>query len=452
MRDRNGSLPTYIKVGWGIGELAIAFYVGVTMAFFLFYLTEALKISPVWAGVALLIPRLWDAITDPFMGALSDRTRSRMGRRRPYLLVGAVTFGLTFWLSLSPPPADTELGKALYFTAMYVLVSSAYTIFDVPYSSMAAEMSGSFRERTNLVGYKMMAARVGIILSAIVAPMIFTSQETLAEGFALLGAIGGAFITVTGLVAFFSTANAPRVEVTPERFSLRDEVMAVIRNRPFANLFIVFLLQNLAIGATATTLIYFITLTMKVSANLIGPLFAVAGVTALIATPGWVVVGGRMGKKAAYARALTINMLVSTALFLLPAAWSMLLFGIYVIMGIADAGNQLMSNSMVPDTVEVDELQNGVRREGAIFGAWAFCRKAGMAGGAFLTAICLHLFGFVSGAPEQTETAQLGIRVAFSLLPLLLWFGAFRWLARYDLDEDKFNSIKAQLGDARGSE
>jgi len=315
----------------------------------------------------------------------------------------------------------------------------------VPYSSMAAEMTGSFRERTNLVGYKMMAARLGIILAAIVSPLIFTSQETLSEGFALLGAVGGVFITITGLVAFFATADAPKIEAVPDRFSLREEIMAVVQNKPFANLFVVFLLQNLAIGASATTLIYFITITMAITPNLIGPLFAVAGVTALIATPGWVVVGGRIGKKTAYARAMMVNMLVALGLFFLPTAWAMLLFGIYVIMGVADAGNQLMSNSMVPDTVEVDELQTGVRREGAIFGAWAFCRKAGMAGGAFLTAICLELFGFISGAPEQTESAQLGIRIGFSLLPLVLWFGAFKWLSRYDLDEEKFNEIKNKL-------
>ena len=445
MADHEPELPVFIKVGWGIGELAVAFYVGVTMMFFLFYLTEALAISPIWAGTALLIPRLWDAITDPFMGALSDRTRTRMGRRRPYLLAGALVFGIAFWLLLTPPPFESEIGKVVYFTLMYIVVSTAYTIFDVPYSSMVAEMCSSYRGRTNLTGYKMMAARTGIILSAIISPLVFNSRDTLSEGFALLGAVGGVFITVTGLIAFFATAEAPRVEAIPERFSLREELAAVVRNRPFANLFTVFLLQNLAIGASATTLIYFITITMQVSPNLIGPLFAVAGVTALLATPGWVVISGRIGKKSAYARAMIINMIAALAIFFLPAALAMLLFGIYVINGIADAGNQLMSNSMVPDTVEVDELQTGTRREGAIFGAWAFCRKAGMAGGAFLTSIILSLFGFVSGGAEQPESAMLGVRIAFSAMPFLLWIAAYKRLGRYDLTEERFNEIRTKL-------
>ena len=438
-------LTRSVKLGWAIGELAIAVYVGITMAFFLFYLTEVLGISPVWAGTVLLIPRLWDAVTDPFMGAISDRTRSTMGRRRPYLLIGSVLFGVSFWLVLSPPPMDTELGKAVYFTCMYLLVSTGYTIFDVPYSSMAAEMTGDYQERVNLTGYKMMAARLGIILSAILAPIIFSSQDTLAEGFALLGAIGGIFITLTGLVAFFATANAPRLDAVPHRFKLRDELSAIIRNRPFASLFLVFMLQNLAIGASATALIYFLTITMRVEASMIGPLFAVAGVTALLATPGWVYIGKRLGKKKAYTRAMLINLIMAISLFFLPPELAMLLFGVYIINGFADAGNQLMPNSMVPDTVEVDELENGVRREGAIFGAWAFCRKAGMAGGAFLASVSFSLFGFVSGAETQTEAASVGIRVAFSALPFVLWFFAIRLLARYDLSEEKFNTIKSNL-------
>jgi len=445
MNTEKPKLTRGIKIGWGIGELAIAVYVGITMAFFLFYLTEALGISPVWAGTALLIPRLWDAFTDPLMGAISDRTQSRWGRRRPYLLIGSFLFGISFWLVLSPPPFDSELGKAVYFTLMYIVVSTGYTVFDVPYSSMAAEMTGDYKERVNLTGYKMMAARMGIIFAAIVSPIIYTSRDTLQEGFALLGAIGGIFITVTGLVAFFATSNAPRLDVTPERFNLRAELRAIRQNKPFASLFMVFLMQNLAIGANATTLIYFLTISLKVSPNMIGPIFGVAGITALLFTPGWVIVGKRIGKIKAYSRALIINSVVAFALFFLPPSLAMVLLGVYFINGIADAGNQLMPNSMVPDTVEVDQLQNGVRREGAIFGAWAFCRKAGMAGGAFLASILLSLFGFVSGAPEQTESASFGIRIAFSALPFVLWLTTLRLLRRYDLTEEKFNEIKASL-------
>ncbi len=446
MSDEQFTLPRYIKVGWAVGELPIAVYIGITMGFFLFFLTEAHGISPVLAGVCLLVPRLWDAISDPVMGAISDRTRSSMGRRRPYILVGSILFGISFYLTLAMPDLPTEMGKAIYFTVMYTILSTAYTMVDVPYSSMVAEMSQSYKERTNIVGYKMMGARIGILLSATLSPLIFTSQDTLAEGFRLLGLIAGIFIVFAGLVAFFATKNAPRIETRPGRFSLAAEFRAISGNRPFRILFSVFLFQNLAIGAAATSLVYFITIAMLASANLFGPLMMVGALTATLATPPWVVLVRKIGKKPAYTLGLIYSSCLALPAFFLPPSLYLLLFGLYFLIALGDAGNQLLPNSMVADTIEVDELRTGTRREGTIFGAWAFCRKAGMAGGAFLTSVVLAQFGFVSGAgAEQTDTAMLGIRLSYSALPFLLWIGAILMLKRYDLTEERFDKIKAQL-------
>ena len=183
MEKKNTLIPFKIKFGWATGELATAVYIGVTMAFFMFYLTEALSISPAWAGTAILIPRLWDAITDPFMGAISDRTKTRIGRRRPYLLVGSFLFGLGFWLTLSPPDGLTEFQYVMYFSGMYIFVGTAFTIYDIPYSSMAAEMTDDYKERTNLIGFKMMSARAGIVLAAFVSPIIYLSTDNLKSSF-----------------------------------------------------------------------------------------------------------------------------------------------------------------------------------------------------------------------------------------------------------------------------
>ena len=152
-RHETYSLSWQDKLGWAIGELGVAIYVGGTMSFFLFYLTEAHSISPAWAGVALLVPRIWDGITDPFMGAVSDRTKSSMGRRRPYLFVGAIAYGASFYMVLSIPDMGSENTTLIYLVAGYLLASTAITIFDVPYSSMAAEMTQSYKERISLAGY-----------------------------------------------------------------------------------------------------------------------------------------------------------------------------------------------------------------------------------------------------------------------------------------------------------
>ncbi len=440
-------LSTYIKTGWATGELPIAVYVGITMGFFLFFLTEAHGISPVLAGTCLLLPRLWDAISDPVMGAISDRTKSHMGRRRPYLLAGSILFGISFYFTLAIPDLPGEMSKAIYFTVMYAILSTAYTIVDVPYSAMVGEMSQDYKERTNIVAYKMVAARLGILLSAAAAPVIFMSQATLAEGFRLLGLIGGVFIVVTGLIAFVTTRDAPRIETRPGRFSLTEEFRAIAGNKPFRILFLVFLFQNLAIGAAATALVYYITIAMATSAKLFGPLMVVGAITATLATPPWVILVEKLGKKRAYNLGLIYASLMTVPAFFLPPSMYLLLFGLFILMALGDAGNQLLPNSMVADTIEVDELESGVRREGTIFGAWAFCRKAGMAGGAFLTSIVLAHFGFVSGAGlEQSDSALFGIRLTYSALPFFLWLCALLAFRRYNLTAERFEEIKNELG------
>lgn len=441
MTNIEDKIPQSIKIGWAIGELGIAFYIGVSMAFFMFFLTEGLSVSPAYAGIALFVPRLWDAVTDPLMGMISDKTHSKMGRRRPYLLVGSFLFAISFWLILSPPDDLSETGYVIYFSIMYILVGTAFTIYDIPYSAMAAEMTSDAKERTKLIGYKMIGARLGIVLAAFVSPIVYLSEANLKDGFSLLGAIGGGFIFISSIIAFITTKNAKRTEPSNQQFSLTKlrpffEMKQLINNKHFARLFSVFMLQNIAIGAGASTLIYFVIITLKQSPETMGPLFALAGTAALVATPVWVFIGNKIGKKAAYKRAMIFNTLIICFAFFLTDEYFFLIYGLYIMMGFADAGNQLMSNSMVPDTVEYDQLLTGERREGIIFGAWAFCRKFGMAIGALIASFIMSLFGFVSNSPEQTDMAQLSIRIAYVVVPATLWMGAIFLLRKYSLDDD----------------
>lgn len=442
----NGTkLPTSVKLGWAIGELGIAVYVGVTMIFFLFYLTEAQGLSPAWAGVALLAPRLLDAVFDPVLGAISDRTKTKWGRRRPYVLVGSILYGATFYIFLAMPAYTSQISKVVYASIAYCVASFAYSIMTVPYSAMTAEMTSDYKERTELVGYRMVAARLGIIGASSLTPIIYMSQPTLAEGFRLVGLVLGGFMTITGLVTYFTTIHAPTIERPVQTFNVKRELRAVTENRPFVVLFIVFLCQNIAIGASATALVYFLTFVMKVGGTLIGPLLTVAGLTATIFTPPWVLVSRKLGKKPAYVASLAVTCLMALPGLFLPPALAFLLFGLYFLSAVGDAGNQLLPNSMVPDTVEVDELNTGERREGAIFGAWAFCLKLGMALGAFLVSLVLEEFGFNAGVSSQSDTAIWGIRLSYCLVPFVLWVAAIILLRNYTLDEAKFNGVKSAI-------
>ena len=445
-------LPVRIKAGWAVGELAVSTYVGLTIAFLLFFSTQALGISPWLAGLVLLIPRLWDAFTDPFMGAISDHTRSRWGRRRPWLFIGALLLGLSIAGLFNAPVHASETGKALHVLIFYLLAGTAITIFDVPYSSMAAEMTGSYKERTSLTGYKMIAARAGILLVLFAVPLIFGIGPDLAAGFRLVGFGFGALMTLTGLGAFFFTRKAARLSRPVHTFSLRDEIMAVRQNRPFLALWLVFFVQNLAVGASATTLLYLLTMVLRIKPGLIGLYMAIGAISAMLATPVWMAIGRRIDKRKGYYWAMAISALTPLPFLFMPPGAYIAVFAALAVFGIGDAANQLFPNAMVPDTVEVDELRTGERREGAIFGAWAFCRKLGMTAGAFVVSLLLSMSGFVqgAGAAAQPASALLGIRLIYALLPFSLWLLALVLLRRYRLDDAQFNALKRKIAQRDG--
>lgn len=451
MEAARRQLTVRIKVGWAIGELAIAVYIGLQMAFMLFYATNVLAIPPALAGFALLVPRLLDAVSDPFMGAISDRTKSKMGRRRVYLLIGAPLLALTFASVFFVDPQLPLVPKVALLMLLFLASNLAVTIYEVPYSAMAAEMTTDYRQRINLTGYKMMAARGGIIAALFVGPLIFRSTSDLADGFKLLGLSVGAFILVTGLYGFYSTKDAPRIDSVAHRFSLRAEYQAIVQNRPFRNLWFTFLLQNLAIGASATTLIFFIIYVMQMDAAAAGPFLAIGGIAAAIATPVWVYIARALGKRKAYFLALGSAAILAGMITMISAGMGTILFILLMIAGAADAGTQVNPNAMVPDTVEADELRTGERREGALFGAWGFCRKLGMTLGAFLVSLALAAVGFQQGVAEavQPDSAVTGIRLIYAALPCGLWLAAMAMLTRYDLDEERFNAIKKELAARR---
>lgn len=444
-------LSASIKTGWAIGELAVAVYVGLTMAFMLYYCTDALRIPPAIAGIALLVPRILDAFADPVMGVVSDRTVSRFGRRRFYLAFGAPLLGLLFALVFFVPPAAAVQTKVVYLMAAFLLSNAAITAFGVPYSAMAAEMTADYAERTSLTGYKMMAARTGIVLSGFFGPLIFRSVSNLADGFRLLGLTAGVFMAATGLWAFFATASAPHVARPVHKFDLRAEVAAVLSNGPFRILWLVYLLQNIAIGASATTLIYFLVYAMRFDPRETSLFLAAGGIAAAIATPPWVLIARKLGKRNAYAIGLILAAAVALILFFVAPSFAPFFLGIVIVAGMIDGGNQLLPNAMVPDSVEVDEAATGERREGAIFGAWSFCLKLGMTLGAFAVSLGLSLFGFVGAAApaDQSATALLGIRFMYAGFPAILWLAALLLLSRYNLTEMKYDALKAEAAAKR---
>ena len=166
------------RLGWVAGELGLAAYTGVASLYLLYFATEVLHLPALWAGVALFLPRLWNILADPLVGTLSDRTRSRFGRRRPYLLAGAVIWALAFCAMLNLPQIGSPLALATLFSAAFLLNNTGLALFQVPYAAMLAELSSEPKVRTRLAGYREIAVRVAILLTLTCAPRILAAAPS----------------------------------------------------------------------------------------------------------------------------------------------------------------------------------------------------------------------------------------------------------------------------------
>ncbi|MBT6036062.1 MAG: MFS transporter [Kordiimonadaceae bacterium] len=449
-------------LGWSTGGLATAVYLGITMNYFLYFLTEGAAISPGFASVVLLAPRIWDVITDPIMGAISDRTPGRMGRRRPWILFGGMLFSFSFYMMFAIPDFDSEMARGLWVMFFYLLVGTAYTMYEVPLNAMLPELSQDFQQRGRLASYMMIVIRAGLIGTMLIGPFIFAATEDLAVGFRQVGLFAAIVIAGCSLVVFFTTQDAPRTEFKPVKMNVLSELKALWGNKPFVILVLVHLVKMTGIGAAATTVIYYLVFALKAPEQAAGVILSIYAAAATAFIPFWMWVMARVGKKMAYSYALGFLILSMLPLlfigpntiagsFSIPYVEEIVSGGVVavaiamIVVSFGDSGSILVPNGMIPDTVEADELKTGTRREGTIFGAWAFSRKLGMALGAYAVTVFLSQTGFIAGAAEQPEQAITGIRYVYVLFPCTCYLLSIIILHRYDLTEEKFKSIVSDL-------
>ncbi len=439
-----GPVPFGVKFGYGIGDIGSNFFIVVTGFFLLYFLTDIVGVEPALAGLMLLFPKLWDVVSDPIMGAISDRTSSRWGRRRPYLLFGAVPFGLTFFLMFLAPGYESELARALQVGLMFALGCTAFTVVNVPYSSMVAEMTDDYNERLSITSFRMIFACIGVLLAgALAMPLVSMGGEG-AAGFRFMGLVLGGAITLITLLCFWGTAKAktlPRTDITPP---FREQLKIALKNYPYLMLVAAYALQSVAIGILMAGLIYFIMHVMKLPEAAMSVVLPILFVTAIVFIPLWVKLGAKIGKIKAYRIGLLIIAVMLVSMFFSSPNQVLVFYGQVFILGIGFSSFQLFPFSMLPDTIEYDQMKSGMRREGIFSGVWTSGQKLAYSVGPGIIGFALSLSGFAREG-VQPDSVATGIRIVFCLLPALIVLLSFIPFNRYDLTEERFKEIKAVI-------
>lgn len=425
-----------VRIGYGLGSLCTGTFATVPGLILLYYLTNVLAVPAAVAGAAVFLPKAWDVLVNPLVGAVSDRSRLRGGPRRPFLLAGACTLPPLFALLFAAPPLRGA-AAAGYVAVVFLLAATAYAVFQVPYVTMPAEMTEDPAERGRVLGWRVGFLGVAILLSGGLAPAIAHAGDDGPGSYRTMG-IAVAFLLALGMFgAWFTTRWAPAVARSEAEHSLRAQLAAARSHRPFLFLAGMWTLQALAVGVMLAGVQYFATYTLG-SADAVTPLFACLIGPLVLVMPLWNRLARRYGVKAAQWCASVLFLGGAVLLACTPAAGNALGFGAVVVIGVAYAGLQLLPLTMLADTLAADVARTGKRRAATFTGLWTAAENLAFALGAGAFALVLAVTGFRSSDADhrvdQPGAALTGITVGMSVLPAVLAAASLWLLYRYRED------------------
>ena len=430
------------KLAYGAGDLGPAITANIGVFFALFFFTNVAGLSAGLAGSILMIGKIWDAINDPMVGVLSDRTKSRWGRRLPWMLYGAIPFGIFFFLQwvvprFSADKSTNQWGLFWYYVIIAIIFNTFYTAVNLPYTALTPELTQDYDERTSLNSFRFTFSIGGSIASLILAQIIFAQlkipveqQYLVLAGICTVFSVLPLFWCVFGVRDRVLGYESQHLETEqPEHIPISEQLRVALSNRPFLILVGIYLFSWLGVQVTASILPYFVVNWMGLpDAEFPKVAIAVQG-TALIMLFVWSAASKRFGKKAVYYMGMIVWIIAQAGLFFLQRGQIGLMYFLAVLAGFGVSAAYLIPWSMMPDVIELDELNTGQRREGIFYGFMVLLQKVGLAVGLFIVGQSLELAGFretVPGQPTpiQPASALLAIRIAIGPLPTIaLIFG-----------------------------
>lgn len=424
-----------VALGWAVGSMGTATLLSTVNALFLKYIVDHLLLSAALAGAIITATRFFDAAIDPFMGSISDQTRSRWGRRRPYLLIGGLLCASSIVLLFSDPLGLAVPNPALYVTVALCFYAIAYTVFSVPYVTMSYELTSSPKQRTSLMSFRVYALSAGGIIAQAAAPWIVTQRGGGLEGFAAMGWILSIIILVACVTSFVMTADAKIVPVsnTAKRPRLRDMGNA-LGNKPFMRLIAAKSCHLLGVGVQSAALAFFLTVALQRSLAVLGILSASLLICVIISQPFWVWVCNKVGKRTAFYIAVPINALTNLSWLLAEPGESNIGFVVRgALIGLSGGGMSLVIQAMLPDTLQHETERSDTPQEGVLAGIFTTVERGVSAISVAIAGSIMAVGGYVAGQDVQSDNAIMALYICVGVLPCLGMIGAVLVLRGYSL-------------------
>ena len=430
----SGAVSNTIRAAYGIGDYAICLYWSGVSLYLLYFYTDVVGISPYSAGLIYGLGIMWDAFTDPFMGFLAERTRSRMGSYRPYIYNGSIPLALSFILLLWVPPFE---GTVLIIFLLFVnlIHRTCFTIVSVPYSSLTARITDDSDERTILTSSRMLSAALGTFtISALGFPIVLYfggGEEKL--GFIYLGIISGLIaILILHITVSFVKERSFKSSVD-DLPNFAKVAHSVSRNYPFWIIFLAIIILISTYLMFNNNLIYFSKYALGLH-DYQGVILGFLNGATLLAVPIWAYAALKLGKKNTWLISMAVLFLGFTTFNYYPIDDLDTLIYILIFIGFGNGATGVLFWSMLPDTIEYGEWKSGIRTESSLYGFMTFAQKGAIAIAVFILGIALTNIGFEPNQEQSIETIE-ALKNLMSIIPLIGVFISFVLLYFYPIDK-----------------
>lgn len=444
-----GSPPEKLKLRtklmYGSGDAGINMADTMVGLLFAIFLTDVVGLRPGLAAISVFIGRSADYINDPIIGYLSDRTRTKWGRRRPFILFGTVPFALAYALLWWVPPLQNQIALAIFYGIAFLLYDTTATVLYMPYFALTPELTPDYDERTSLTSYRMAFSIFGAMI-AFVVPLALIGDMVPGNSGRVFGVGAGvaALSILPMFLVFFGTRERGEYLDVPKT-GLRDSLKAAIKNRPFLYAVGIFLATWAALDIVQASLLYFLKHRMALGERedlVFGLLFTAA----LFSIPFWEWASRKWDKKRAYIGGMVFLAVVLVALGMLPPAWGLpAVMVLGALAGIGLGAVQVLPWAMIPDVVEWDELETGTRHEGMFYSLVTLFRKIASSLTLPLLLLILEWTGYQAGAAVQPRSAVLGVQLLIGPIPALFLVLGILCAAFYPLGRTAYAEIREKI-------
>lgn len=443
------TLPLRGVLAYALPVLGVGFMWNMTSFYFLKFSTDVLLISPGLMGLIFGAARIWDAISDPMAGYWSDRTRSRLGRRRPWMLASALPLAIVFFCVWWQPPGLDGGWRVVWVAGSILAFYTALTAFRIPHVSLGAELTRDYHDRTRVFAATGVLEALGGIVGVAALALLVSSGDMISERAAQVAA-AVSFCSIVLIAISVAVVREPVQHQGRGADGPRQAVRDVAGNPHALRLLAANLLQSLGVVCAATSLPY-LTEYVLGDARLLPTVLMAFIVPALVTMPLWAPLSRRFGKREVWIGARGIQAVLFAALFLAPSLGIPLLLVLTALIGALEGADGILSRSMGADVIDFDEAQTGERKEGTYYAAWNFTTKLAVGAAVLGVGLSLEMAGFRAGA-QQADSSLLAMRLLVSAVPCTLIVIGLVPLLRFRLDEQAHRGLRVDIDQRRGGE